>query len=86
MDVKGAINWKLRFSRYTPSGDAAGTRYGTDGWDPQTAEAFADRVLAEAELHVPGLTGLVLERHLNHTRRPRQGKPKCRSRRPCGGR
>jgi phytoene dehydrogenase-like protein len=49
---------------HTPRGDAAGTRYGTGGWDPATAEAFADRVLAEAEPHVPGLTGLVLERHL----------------------
>jgi phytoene dehydrogenase-like protein len=49
---------------HTPRGDAAGTRYGADGWDPATAEAFADRVLAEAELHLPGLTGLVLERHL----------------------
>ncbi|WP_255955116.1 phytoene desaturase family protein [Streptomyces odontomachi] len=34
------------------------------GWDAATAEAFADRVLAEAEAHVPGLSGLVLERHL----------------------
>ena len=49
---------------HTPRGDAAGTAYGSDGWDPATAEAFADRVLAEAELHVPGLSGLVLERHL----------------------
>jgi phytoene dehydrogenase-like protein len=50
---------------HTPRGDAADTRYGTQGWwDPATAEAFADRVLAEAELHVPGLSGLVLERHL----------------------
>jgi phytoene dehydrogenase-like protein len=49
---------------HTPSGDAAGTRYGTNGWDPATADAFADRVLAEAEPHAPGLTGLVLERHL----------------------
>src|SRR5262249_19763098 len=48
----------------SPRGDAAGTAYGADGWDPATAEAFADRVLAEAELHVPGLQGLVLERHL----------------------
>jgi phytoene dehydrogenase-like protein len=49
---------------HTPSGDAAGTAYGGSGWNRPTAEAFADRVLAEAELHVPGLTGLVLERHL----------------------
>lgn len=49
---------------HTPRGDAAGTRFGTDGWDPATAEVFADRVLVEAELHVPGLAGLLLERHL----------------------
>ena len=47
----------------TASGDAAGGGYGSDGWGPSTAEAFADRVLDEAELHAPGLTGLVLERH-----------------------
>jgi phytoene dehydrogenase-like protein len=49
---------------HTPRGDAAGTRHGASGWDRATAEAFADRVLAEAEPHLPGLTGLVLERHL----------------------
>lgn len=51
-------------TRRPPSGDAAGTPYGAGGWDPATADAFADRVLAEAEPHAPGLTGLVLERHL----------------------
>ncbi|MBP2367534.1 phytoene desaturase family protein [Pseudonocardia parietis] len=49
---------------HTPRADAAGTRYGAGGWDTATTEAFADRVLAEAELHAPGLTGLVRERHL----------------------
>jgi len=49
---------------HSPTGDAAGTAYGSDGWDDATAEAFADRVLDEAELHVPGLTSLVRERHL----------------------
>jgi phytoene dehydrogenase-like protein len=49
---------------HTPVGDAAGSGYGAGGWDTATAEAFADRVLAEAELHVPGLTGIVAERHL----------------------
>jgi phytoene dehydrogenase-like protein len=49
---------------HSPAGDAADTRYGADGWDKAAAELFADRVLAEAEVHVPGLTGLVLERHL----------------------
>ena len=47
-----------------PRGDAAGTAYGADGWNQATAESFADRILAEAELHLPGLTSLVLERHL----------------------
>ena len=49
---------------HTPRGDAAGTSHGTNGWDPASAEAFADRVVAEAELHAPGLEGLVIERHL----------------------
>jgi phytoene dehydrogenase-like protein len=49
---------------HTPIGDAAGPRYGTSGWDAATSEAFADRVMAEAEMHVPGLGGLVVERHL----------------------
>jgi phytoene dehydrogenase-like protein len=49
---------------HTPRGDAGGTSYGANGWDRATAEAFADRVLAETEPHVPGLTGRVLERHL----------------------
>jgi phytoene dehydrogenase-like protein len=47
-----------------PSGDAAGTGFGADGWDADTAEAFADRILAEAEEHLPGLSSLVVERHL----------------------
>lgn len=47
-----------------PAGDAAGTRLHGHGWDDGTTEAFADRVLAEAEEHLPGLTGLVLERHI----------------------
>jgi phytoene dehydrogenase-like protein len=49
---------------HPPRGDAGGSAYGASGWDRPTAEAFADRVLAEAEAHLPGLTGLVLERHL----------------------
>lgn len=49
---------------HTPVGDAGGTAHGRSGWNAATAEAFADRVLAEAELHAPGLGGLVLERHL----------------------
>jgi phytoene dehydrogenase-like protein len=49
---------------HSPRGDAAGTKYGAAGWDRATADAFADRVLAEAEPHLPGLTGLVVERHM----------------------
>ncbi|HUN31956.1 MAG TPA: NAD(P)/FAD-dependent oxidoreductase [Trebonia sp.] len=47
-----------------PVGDAAGLLSRVDGWSAATAEAFADRVLAQAEQHLPGLTGLVLERHI----------------------
>ncbi|MFD3525405.1 phytoene desaturase family protein [Streptomyces sp. NPDC058653] len=48
----------------SPTGDAGDSSYGRRGWDSDTAEAFADRVTAEAEIHAPGLTGLVLERHI----------------------
>jgi len=60
---------------HTPRGDAGGTRYGAGGWDPATTEAFADRILAEAELHVPGLTGLVVERHLTTPADLARGNP-----------
>jgi phytoene dehydrogenase-like protein len=61
---RAVVRLQILDAPLSPSGDAAGTPYGTKGWDPDTAEAFADRVLAEAELHVPGLAGLVLERHI----------------------
>lgn len=60
----GVVRLQILDVPHTPRGDAAGTRHGRDGWDAATADAFADRVLDEAELHVPGLTSLVLERHL----------------------
>jgi phytoene dehydrogenase-like protein len=63
-DGKAVARLQVMDVPHTPSGDAAGTRYGANGWDPSTTDAFADRVLAEAELHAPGLTSLVLERHL----------------------
>jgi phytoene dehydrogenase-like protein len=63
-DGRAVVRLQVLDVPHTPRGDAGGTRYGTHGWDPATAAAFADRVLAEAELHLPGLTGLVLERHL----------------------
>jgi phytoene dehydrogenase-like protein len=55
-DGRAVVRLQVLDVPHTPSGDAAGTRYGRAGWDPATAEAFADRVLAEAELHVAGLT------------------------------
>jgi phytoene dehydrogenase-like protein len=61
---KAIVRLQVLDAPHTPVGDAAGTPYGTSGWTASAAEAFADRVLAEAELHVPGLTGLVIERHL----------------------
>lgn len=61
---KAVVRLQMLDIPHTPIGDAGGTRHGSGGWDAATAEAFADRVLAEAELHAPGLTGLVLERHL----------------------
>ncbi|HTU73868.1 MAG TPA: NAD(P)/FAD-dependent oxidoreductase [Trebonia sp.] len=51
-------------SPLTPSGDAAGTLRGVAGWSAPVAEAFADRLLAEAEPHLPGLTELIIERHI----------------------
>jgi phytoene dehydrogenase-like protein len=61
---KAIVRLQVLDAPLTPAGDAAGTLRGVDGWTAVTAEAFADRVLAEAETHVPGLTGLILERHL----------------------
>lgn len=61
---KAVVRLQILDAPCVPIGDAAGTSYGAAGWDRATAEMFADRVLAEAELHVPGLTGLVLERHI----------------------
>lgn len=63
-DGQAVVRLQILEVPHTPTGDAAGTPIGADGWSRATAEAFADRVLDEAELHVPGLTGLVLERHL----------------------
>jgi phytoene dehydrogenase-like protein len=63
-DGQAAVRVQILDVPHTPAGDAAATPIGADGWSPATAEAFVDRVLEEAVLHVPGLTGLVLGRHL----------------------
>jgi len=63
-DGKAVVRLQVLDAPLVPNGDAAGVRPGVDGWSASTAEAFADRVLAEAEQHLPGLTGLVLERHI----------------------
>jgi phytoene dehydrogenase-like protein len=63
-DGKAVARLQVLDAPHTPRGDAAGTRYGASGWDDAASQSFADRVIEEAELHLPGLTGLVLERHL----------------------
>jgi phytoene dehydrogenase-like protein len=61
---RGLARLQVVDAPHSPRGDAAGSRYGSGGWNRDATEAFADRVLAETELHLPGLTSLVLERHL----------------------
>ena len=61
---KAVVRLQVLDAPHTPTADAAGQLSGVSGWSAATAEAFADRVLAEAEEHVPGLTSLVVERHL----------------------
>ncbi|WP_194922149.1 phytoene desaturase family protein [Catenulispora rubra] len=61
---KAVVRIQVLDAPLSPIGDAAGTTRGVQGWSVSTAEAFADRVLAEAEAHLPGLTGTVLERHI----------------------
>jgi phytoene dehydrogenase-like protein len=48
----------------SPEGDAAGAVAAVGDWDPAVAERFADRVIAEAALHLPGLEDLILARHI----------------------
>jgi phytoene dehydrogenase-like protein len=47
-----------------PVSDAAGTIPADGNWGTAVAERFADRVIAEAARHVPGLEGQILARHL----------------------
>lgn len=47
-----------------PVGDAAGDIAAAGEWETSVAERFADRVIAEAATHVPGLEESVLARHL----------------------
>ena len=61
---KAIVRLQILDAPLAPNGDAAGVLPDIDGWSASTAEAFADRVLAEAEQHLPGLGGLVLERHI----------------------
>jgi phytoene dehydrogenase-like protein len=61
---KAIVRLQVLDAPLTPARDAAGALRAVAGWSASTAEAFADRVLAEAEPHVPGLTALVLERHI----------------------
>jgi phytoene dehydrogenase-like protein len=61
---KAVVRLQVLDAPLRPSGDAAGTLRGVEGWSTATAGAFAERVLAEAELHAPGLTGLMIEQHI----------------------
>lgn len=47
-----------------PVGDAADAIATTGEWDPDTTQRFADRIVAEAAGHLPGLEDLVLSRHV----------------------
>ncbi|MFJ4467168.1 phytoene desaturase family protein [Streptomyces sp. NPDC089424] len=47
-----------------PVGDAVGTITADGDWNTAVAERFADRVIAEASQHLPGLEELILARHL----------------------
>ncbi|HEX4251260.1 MAG TPA: NAD(P)/FAD-dependent oxidoreductase [Pseudonocardia sp.] len=49
-----------------PTGDAAGEVRADGTWTASLAEAFADRAIAEASLHVKDLESLVLARHVLH--------------------
>ena len=75
---KAVVRLQVLDVPHSPAGDAAGTSYGGSGWTPATAEAFADRVLAEAESHVPGLAGLVVERHISTPADLAQANPNAR--------
>ncbi|NLU76251.1 NAD(P)/FAD-dependent oxidoreductase [Streptomyces sp. HNM0575] len=47
-----------------PRGDAAGVIAAGGAWTRSMAEHFADRMIEEAALHIPGLDRLVLGRHV----------------------
>ncbi|GII42395.1 phytoene desaturase family protein [Planotetraspora phitsanulokensis] len=47
-----------------PMGDAAHDVAAEGGWTHEVAERFADRVIAEAALHVAGLEDMILARHV----------------------
>jgi phytoene dehydrogenase-like protein len=61
---KAIVRIQVLDAPLVPAGDAAGTLRGVEGWSAPVAGGFADRVLAEAEPHLPGLTELILERHI----------------------
>jgi phytoene dehydrogenase-like protein len=61
---KAIVRLQVLDAPLRPAADAAGALRAVAGWSAVTTEAFADRVLAEAEQHVPGLIALVLERHI----------------------
>jgi phytoene dehydrogenase-like protein len=61
---KAVVRLQVLDTPLHPIGDAAGTVTADGEWDVSTTERFADRIIAEAGEHVPGLADLVLARHI----------------------
>ncbi|MER7050095.1 phytoene desaturase family protein [Streptomyces jumonjinensis] len=55
-----ALWLQLQEVPFTPLGDAAGELDTTEGWTPELARGYADRVLARVAEHAPGLRDSVL--------------------------
>lgn len=69
-----------------PRGDAAGEiEVGDGSWTEELKERFADRVLALAERHLPGLRDLVLARHVVSPGDLARFNPNCGPGDPYGG-
>ncbi len=63
-DGGGVVRIQVLDTPLAPIGDAAG-QIETDGtWSTSVAEQYADRIVAEAALHVENLPDLILARHL----------------------
>jgi phytoene dehydrogenase-like protein len=61
---KAVVRLQVLDAPLRPTGDAAGSIDVADGWTSAVGERFADRVIAEAAQHIPGLEQTVLARHI----------------------